>query len=153
METTGMKSINNRGKPRVFVTTDKGCTVCTSHAHNHDGYLRLKLEGKMQLYHRYVWEKLFGKIPENYEVNHKCKNRACSNIEHLECIEGREHASLSNRERYADVNTQAKFLWMYYGATVETLSKTFGRTQSCVYRWLRKWKLDLQQQKGNKIWR
>lgn len=138
-----MKSTNNRGKPRVFEEDAKGCIVCVSHAHNHDGYLRLKLEGKMQLYHRFVWEKLFGKIQEGYEINHKCKNRACSNVEHLECINGSEHASLSNKERYANSILQAKFLWLHYGATASTIAEMFGKTPSCAYRWIRNWKLEL----------
>ncbi len=67
---------------------------------NQDGYLRVntKTRGGVMM-HRLVWEHVNGPIPEGYEINHLCKNRACQNIKHLECIPGSEHATKSNLER------------------------------------------------------
>lgn len=52
--------------------------------------------------HRIEWEKENGPIPENYEINHKCKNRKCCNLEHLECLPKSEHRSLDNHLRYRE---------------------------------------------------
>ena len=132
-----------KGKDYEFITTESGCVICTSHKHNIDGYLRVRRDGVWKMFHRHVWELYIGEIPEGYEINHKCKNRACSNLEHLECLEGSVHASLSNKERYAARNLQAKFLWRYYGTSAKSLAEIFGMTDSAVYRWIRNWKKEL----------
>lgn len=82
-----------------------GCVVCVSHKRNLDGYFRYtigssrKAGRKMFMFHRWVWEQQVGPIPEGYEINHKCFNRGCCNVEHLECIDGTEHTVLTNRTR------------------------------------------------------
>ena len=83
--------------------TDDGCIIPTQHKLNKDGYFRrnMKWKGVKRLYmfHRIVWEATYGNIPEGFEVDHRCHNRACCNIKHLQCIDGSEHAILSNKER------------------------------------------------------
>lgn len=74
---------------------------------NKDGYVRIcnvprNLGGKLVMRHRWFWETYVGPIPEDFEINHLCKNRRCFNTKHLECIPGSEHASKSNRERHLD---------------------------------------------------
>lgn len=88
-------------KALTFEVTDSGCIVPTSHKLNKDGYFR-KMIGPSTwvMYHRYVWERANGPIPEGYEIDHLCSNRACSNLEHLQCIDGIEHAIKTNKERY-----------------------------------------------------
>ena len=66
---------------------------------NHDGYKRLRVGYKLQMLHRLIWTSANGSIPEGYEIHHKCKNRACYKLDHLELIGIPEHKSLSNRER------------------------------------------------------
>ncbi len=36
--------------------------------------------------HRFIYKYLFGAIPENYELDHLCRNRKCCNPEHLEAV-------------------------------------------------------------------
>lgn len=70
-----------------------GCVVCVSHKRNHDGYFRYSIgssrkgEKKCFMFHRWVWERHRGPIPEGYE------------IEHLQCIPKREHIIKTNKER------------------------------------------------------
>ncbi len=97
--------MGHRRKP-VFITTDTGCIICTSHAMNHDGYFRIsdyRLDMKghkpMVMHHRLVWEEANGSIPEGYEVDHICRNRGCQNIEHLQILTGTEHTIKTNKER------------------------------------------------------
>lgn len=93
-------------KPLAFTTLPTGCYIPTSHKTNHDGYFRYtfgsyrKGEKKAVMFHRYLWEAVRGPIPDGFEINHKCRNRACCNLDHLECLPGSDHASLSNKERY-----------------------------------------------------
>ena len=66
---------------------------------NHDGYVRLNTRNGGRMLHRLVWESVNGPVPDGYEIHHKCGNRACQNLTHLECIHGSEHATLTNKER------------------------------------------------------
>lgn len=90
----------------IFEELESGCVVCTSHSLNQDGYLRisdyrLDIPGHkpMVMHHRLVWESVNGPIPDGYEIDHICRNRACQNISHLQMLTGREHTIKTNIER------------------------------------------------------
>src|SRR5690606_23326204 len=94
-------------KPLRFRTTPNGCFVVSSHKLNPDGYFRKRWSWGIEMFHRTIWRLHRGDIPEGYEIDHLCKNRACSNIEHLRCIPGTDHAVDSNRTRYAGRKDEA----------------------------------------------
>lgn len=48
---------------------------------------------------RWLWEQLKGPIPDGYEIDHKCDNGLCVNIEHFECVPGPDNAARANRGR------------------------------------------------------
>lgn len=80
------------------IVPDGGYTTC-------EGYIRVlqksrKLGGKLKMLHRVEWEKSNGLIEEGYEIHHKCKNRVCSNINHLEVLSKIEHSVETNKSRY-----------------------------------------------------
>jgi hypothetical protein len=81
------------------------CIVPDAGHINKDGYVRTpnknrKFGGRLVMLHRLEWEKAFGSIPDGYEVNHKCGNRACSNLNHLEILTREDHLVMTNRNRY-----------------------------------------------------
>ena len=51
------------------------------------------------MFHRFVWENKHGPIPKGYSVNHKCKNRGCQNVDHMELLTLSEHAVETNLNR------------------------------------------------------
>lgn len=137
-----------RGKPLIFTTTKDGCIVSTSHRLNQDGYLRVrdpsyKGSGRAPLvmYHRYVWEYLKGSIPEGKEIHHKCHNRACCNIDHLELIDIVEHKCEHNHTRYKNRKDEAYAYWLDNQDISGTdLGELFGVSFSTGCKWIREWK-------------
>lgn len=128
-------------KDLVLETTDTGCIIPISHKLNKDGYFRKVIDGKWVMYHRYVMEEKFGKIPDGYEVNHKCKNRACCNTDHLEILEGSAHATESNTGRNRERQEAAKEFWLNNECTGVSLAERFGVSFGVACRWIRKWKV------------
>jgi hypothetical protein len=128
-------SLRTRGKPLRFSRTDSNCYVCVSHRTNPDGYLRLQFNGVMAMFHRVMWEEKHGKIPPGHEIHHKCGVRPCCNVEHLEIIDGREHAILTNKERYLD--RKGSVLHSASTMSVKELAETYDCSERTVYRYLR----------------
>lgn len=127
-------------KQLVLETTDSGCIVPASHKLNQDGYFRKRFKDGMKMYHRYVWEQANGEIPEGYEIDHMCKNRACCNVDHLQMLDRTTHLVNTNKERYADRFEEAKKYWEEHRCTGTELGKQFGVSFSCGCRWIRIWK-------------
>ena len=118
-----------------------GCEVNLGHKLNKDGYWRKSVNnGSHIMMHRYFWERKHGKIPEGYTIHHTCGNRACQNIDHMELIDASIHASLTNKERYAERNQEAKEYWLKTGCTGTKLGEVFDVTTSMGCRWIRTWK-------------
>ncbi len=82
---------------RTMYTGD--CIVFTGHL-NHDGYGRLRYHGHLIMAHRLAYELTQGKIPDGFEIDHICRNRACVNTGHLQALEGTEHTIKGNKTRY-----------------------------------------------------
>ena len=51
-----------------------------------DGYGTVSYLGKPVLVHRYVWEQAYGPIPKGLEIDHRCRNRSCCNVNHLRAV-------------------------------------------------------------------
>lgn len=114
---------------------------------NKDGYVRICDKprphgGKLVMRHRWMWEQVMGPIPEGYEINHLCKNRRCCNVKHLECIDGREHAIKSNKERYEPEYQEFKKRYLsepeIRGLTQYQLGHLFNRSQPGISKWMKR---------------
>lgn len=67
-----------------------GCWVWTGYR-NRQGYGRVLVNGRVKNAHRVAYLLLVGAIPEGLELDHKCRVRSCTNLEHLELVTHREN--------------------------------------------------------------
>jgi hypothetical protein len=138
--------MGSKGRAIIFEETETGCLVPTNMKLNQDGYFRKawgscrKNERVAEMFHRFIWRARKGEIPDEYEINHLCGNRACQNVDHMECIHGKEHAIKTNQERYADIKEAAKKHWLETRCTATELVNLFDRWSA--YAWVREWKKD-----------
>lgn len=73
-------------KPLVKLGASDECWEWLGSINKKTGYGKKQLAGMSLLAHRWVWESLFGPIPEGKVINHKCSNRSCVNPSHLEVV-------------------------------------------------------------------
>ena len=65
------------------------------------GYFHIRIsEGNWVLYHRFLWEQTYGKIPEGFNIVFVDGNRKNCDISNLKCISDAELASLNTIQRY-----------------------------------------------------
>ena len=63
--------------------TDTGCQEWRGSRRN-SGYGQIHTNGKTMQSHRVAWQLVNGDIPAGNVVRHKCHNKACCNVKHLE---------------------------------------------------------------------
>ena len=56
-----------------------------------DGYGAIHFRGAPRRVHRVAWFSVNGEIPKGHVINHTCRNRACVNPQHLQCLTVEEH--------------------------------------------------------------
>lgn len=132
------EAVNYKGVE--FTQLPTGCIVTTSHRLNCDGYFRKRVGGKLVMFHRWVFEKNYGRIPEGFEVDHICRNRACCNPSHLQILPIAEHKTKTNIDRSKDRIQKARLAWLSDNLSGTELAKQFNVTASNGCRWVRKFK-------------
>ena len=133
-----MSTNPRNSRPLRFIRTPGGCFVCCSHKHNPDGYFRKGWADGHEMFHRFIYRARVGPIPEGWEVDHKCGNRACCNPDHLEATPRSDHLRLTNRFRYREREDRALAYWGTNGGTATALAAKFGVTVSSAARWIRR---------------
>jgi hypothetical protein len=71
-------------KPLVKLGRDPAdCWSWLGAIHEKSGYAHKQHAGATLLAHRWIWQTLFGPIPDGLIVSHTCGNRTCINPHHL----------------------------------------------------------------------
>lgn len=63
---------------------DEPCHICTLKSRHGGPYAKVCVKGRYKSAHRYIFEKIYGSIPKESIVRHKCDQPLCININHLE---------------------------------------------------------------------
>ena len=70
-------------------------------------FVKYKIEGYYfssigGFYHRYIWEKEYGEIPEGYDIHHVdylINGKSNNSLENLQCLTKCKHSSLRSSNR------------------------------------------------------
>jgi hypothetical protein len=89
-----LKRMRSPGSLPVIAYTEAPCPVsglvgpCWLFAYckTEDGYGLTSLNNKLIYVHRYVWERDVGPIPAGMFIDHRCRSRACCNVDHLRVV-------------------------------------------------------------------
>jgi hypothetical protein len=100
-----------RGVPKTDPTT--GCWLIGTP--RSDGYTRVRRNDKAQLGHVWFWEQKHGSVPDGFELDHLCRNRACVNPDHIEAVSHEENV----RRIRAETNIPRWASWDKIGITID----------------------------------
>lgn len=70
---------------KIRKDSNTGCWLWTG-AQTGNGYGQASYEGKVTTAHRAYWLCAKGPLPENVDLDHRCRNRLCVNPDHLEPV-------------------------------------------------------------------
>src|SRR3990167_2605138 len=73
-----------------LVSSNDGCWEWVS-TRTHDGYARMRYDGRLGYAHRFAYELHVGPVPEGYDLDHLCRVRHCVNPAHLEPVTRQEN--------------------------------------------------------------
>ena len=57
-----------------------------SDANGHNGYIRISRDNVVVYLHRWIWEQIFGSIPEGWEIDHINGIKTDNRLDNLRCI-------------------------------------------------------------------
>lgn len=61
------------------------------------GYVQIRVDGRLVLAHRHVFEQAHGPIPDGMEIDHTCNVARCIAIDHLQLVSRSKNTRLSYR--------------------------------------------------------
>jgi hypothetical protein len=73
-------------KEQICIYSELGnCYICTSHKNKDaDGYPMIEINRRRIHMSRYIYEQVYGKIPEGKIIRHRCDTPECIRLEHFE---------------------------------------------------------------------
>lgn len=94
------------------------------------GYGRITRDGKKALVHVVVFEAAHGPVPDGYEVDHRCGQRDCGRLDHLEAV---THAENCRRGRATKLVVEQVQAIRASSETGPVLAARFGVSRSTIY--------------------
>lgn len=101
---------------------------------NKDGYGLFTIKAKNKMSHRIIYEHYKGEIPDGYVVHHKCYNKRCVNMFHLDMITHAENSSDAARRR------KSKYCTLGHEISGDNIHLRKSGQKSCLICVRRRWK-------------
>lgn len=87
-----------------FTVSPKGCWTWNGPL-DRDGYGSFFFRRLNRRAHRVAWWNARGDIPDGFVINHTCRNRACVNPQHLQCVSVTDN-TMKDSTSVAYINSQ-----------------------------------------------
>lgn len=81
--------------------TESGCWEWTGYR-DANGYGKCSIDGEKHGVHRVFYTIFKRSIPEEHEIDHRCKNRSCCNPAHIRALPMKKNRSLTKRAKEID---------------------------------------------------
>ena len=92
-----------------------------------NGYGVIWVNGRLEHAHRFSYELVNGPVPRGLELDHRCRNRACINPDHLEPVARAVNAQRGRRARLASEQVQeARRQFAAGGVRISELAMRYG---------------------------
>lgn len=119
-------------KPLYIVDLATGCWNWTGHL-DKDGYGRKRHNNRVDVAHRYMFERTRGPIPIGFEIDHLCANPSCVNPDHLEPVTRTENIRRSAKAKLSE-DQVLRIRTMLPAHTNVALGKAFGVSPTTISR-------------------
>ena len=93
------------------------------------GYIRVEIKSKKILAHRLAYEKAYGEIPKNMELDHLCHNKACVNVQHLEPVTHQVNCQRRKNAKLTVEKVQEIRKLLQEGLNYPTIAKNYNVTK------------------------
>jgi hypothetical protein len=93
-----MKSIRERFEAKISYEPMSGCWLWTGFI-NWNGYGQFHINRRTGTSHKVGWELVHGQVPEGFDLDHICHNRACVNPDHLRLATRSENLSNAGKSK------------------------------------------------------
>jgi hypothetical protein len=134
-----INSLRERLEAKLTPEPMTGCWLWSG-AHNTLGYGNIGVDGHVRAAHRIAWLLSFGSVPDELVLDHKCRQPACCNINHLEPVTGSEN---NLRGLQGVLRTLCP---SGHDLTASTSKTPQGRCRACNNAAQRKWKAKRREQ-------
>lgn len=126
-----------------FHRLEGDCLVCLSHCRRPDGYFRKEWQTDqgtvIEYFHVFIYRMHFGGVPDGYEIDHICNNRACCNPKHLRPLTVSQNRTRKNTSHTMIKFEEAQDYWLRHKPSNRVLGETFDVSRMTATRWINKW--------------